>query len=186
MINTLYINILQSRQKPLIQEFCDSFGDDGYWVTDTIYRMDVSEDGRIQFKMSLSSFEADLGSNICAVSGVKDDELMLVALECATRYALGKMVDLSDVMLMCVWDKEPSLLNATSAKLKDLSAEILDTIRMYFYTSQNAVLAAKQLYLHRNTFNYRLDKFSEKTNMDIRNPHIAQYLYQYFILIERI
>ena len=186
MINTIYTTFQEYKHKSLIQEFCDLFGSDGFWVNEFTYRVDVAERERIQFKLSLASFEADLGSNISAVSGIKDDSLMLVALDCATRYALGKMVDLKDVMLMCVWDKDTSLLNATSTKLKDLSAEILDTIRMYFYTSQNAVLAAKQLYLHRNTFNYRLDKFSEKTNMDIRNPHIAQYLYQYFILIERL
>ncbi len=186
MINTIYTNILQSKTKQNVQEFCDSFGIDGLWVSENVYRIDVSETQRIQFKLSLASFEADLGSNVCSVSGIQDDELMLVALECATRYAIGKMIDLSDVMLMSVWNKDVSLINATSLKLKDVSPEIIDTLKMYFYTSNNAVLAAEQLYLHRNTFNYRLKKFIDCTNMDVRNPHIAQFLYQYFILIERL
>jgi DNA-binding PucR family transcriptional regulator len=186
MINTIYTNILQSRNKQNVQEFCDSFGVDGYWVNDLVYRIDVSESQRIQFKLSLSSFESDLGSNVCSVSGIKDDVLMLVALDCATRYALGKMADLSDVLLMCVWNKDMSLISATNHKLKDLSPEIIDTLKMYFYTGYNAVLAAEQLYLHRNTFSYRLNKFVDKTDMDIKNKHIAQFLYQYFLLNDRL
>lgn len=186
MHNTIYTKILESKTKQNVQEFCDSFGHEGIWVNESVYRVDVSETQRIQFKLSLSSFESDLGSNVCSISGIKDDDLMLVALDCATRYAIGRMIDLSDILLMSIWNKDTTLIHATSLKLKDVSPEIIDTLKMYFNTSYNAVLAAEQLYLHRNTFNYRLKKFVNCTNMDVRNPHIAQFLYQYFILLERL
>ncbi len=186
MISTIYIKILQDKHRQSVKEFCDSFGEDGIWISDDVYRMDVSENHRIQFKLSLASFQSDLGSNVCAVCGVKDDALMSVAIDCAYRYTLGKMVDLSDLMLICVWNSNTSLIDALSEKLKGVSPEIIDTLKMYFNTGNNAILAAELLYLHRNTFNYRLNKFVDKTQMDVKNAHIAQFLYQYFTLIDRI
>lgn len=186
MISTIYTKILDYKHRHNVQEFCDSLGDDGLWISDTVYRMDVSEQHRIQFKLSLSSFESDLGSNICAVCGVKDDVLMSVAIDCAMRYSLGKMLDLSDLMLVCILNKDITLIKALEQKLSGVSAELIDTLKMYFNTGNNAVLAAELLYLHRNTFNYRLNKFVDKTDMDVKNAHIAQFLYQYFTLIDRV
>lgn len=37
--------------------------------------------------------------------------------------------------------------------------------------------AAKQLYMHRNSLQYRLDKFSEQTGLDIRHVHDALIVY---------
>ena len=111
---------------------------------------------------------------------------MSIAIDCAYRYALGRMVDLSDLMLVCILNNDTSLIRALSIKLSGVSPEIIDTLKMYFNTGNNAVLAAELLYLHRNTFNYRLNKFVDKTQMDVKNAHIAQFLYQYFTLIDRI
>ena len=186
MISTIYTKILNFKHRQSVQEFCDSFGEEGLWICDDVYRMDVSENHRIQYKLSLSSFEADLGSNVCSVCGIKDDTLMSIAIDCAYRYALGRMVDLSDLMLVCILNNDTSLIRALSIKLSGVSPEIIDTLKMYFNTGNNAVLAAELLYLHRNTFNYRLSKFVDKTQMDVKNAHIAQFLYQYFTLIDRI
>ena len=173
MISTIYTKILHDKHRHSVQEFCNTFAEEGIWIQDDIYRIDVDESNRIQYKLSLSSFQADLGSNVCAVCGVKDDQLMGVAIDCASRYALGKLVDLSDLLLL-------------SNKLKGVSPEIIDTLKMYFNTGNNALLASELLYLHRNTFNYRLNKFVDKTDMDIKNAHIAQFLYQYFTLMDRV
>lgn len=185
MISTIYTKILHDKHRHSVQEFCNTFAEEGIWIQDDIYRIDVDESNRIQYKLSLSSFEADLGSNVCAVCGVKDDVLMSVAIDCAMRYSLGKMLDLSDLMLVCILNKDITLIKALEQKLSGVSAELIDTLKMYFNTGNNAVLAAELLYLHRNTFNYRLNKFVDKTDMDVKNAHIAQFLYQYFTLIDR-
>ena len=39
------------------------------------------------------------------------------------------------------------------------------------------LLIAQKLYLHRNTVNYRLQKFIEQSGLDIRDYHNAQLLY---------
>ncbi|MFE4427057.1 PucR family transcriptional regulator [Peribacillus butanolivorans] len=56
--------------------------------------------------------------------------------------------------------------------------ELMKTIKTYIECNSNATYAAKQLYIHRNSLQYRIDKFTEKTGLDIRNfPHaLAAYL----------
>ena len=46
--------------------------------------------------------------------------------------------------------------------------DLLQTIKVYVEANANATVAAKQLFLHRNSLNYRLDKFYEITNLDVR------------------
>ncbi len=40
--------------------------------------------------------------------------------------------------------------------------ELIESIKVFFQCNLNVSLAAKQLYLHRNTLQYRIDKFIEK------------------------
>lgn len=49
----------------------------------------------------------------------------------------------------------------------------------FILSGLNATLAAKRLYIHRNTFNYRLNKFIEQTSLDIRDFDNALLLYIY-------
>lgn len=53
-------------------------------------------------------------------------------------------------------------------KLKD-EEDLIKTVMVYIEANANATVAAKQLFLHRNSLNYRLDKFAELTNIDIRS-----------------
>jgi hypothetical protein len=61
MINTIYTNIIESKNTQNIQEFCDSFGVDGYLDNDDVYRIDVNENRKV-FNSSLVylRFESDL------------------------------------------------------------------------------------------------------------------------------
>jgi hypothetical protein len=47
--------------------------------------------------------------------------------------------------------------------------ELISSVKMYIECSSNASLAAKQLYIHRNSLQYRIDKFIERTGLDIRS-----------------
>lgn len=58
------------------------------------------------------------------------------------------------------------------------SPETIDTILGFIERNMNASKTAKALYMHRNTLNYRLDNFIEKTEMDVRtfSGALAMYL----------
>ncbi|SDJ89230.1 PucR family transcriptional regulator [Sediminibacillus albus] len=46
--------------------------------------------------------------------------------------------------------------------------ELLTTIQTFLECNSNATLAAKELYMHRNSLQYRVDKFIEKTGIDVK------------------
>lgn len=49
-----------------------------------------------------------------------------------------------------------------------LDEEILETVRVFFLHDLNLTAASKQLFIHRNTLNYRLDKIRKATGLDVR------------------
>ncbi|WP_332630348.1 PucR family transcriptional regulator [Halalkalibacter flavus] len=62
--------------------------------------------------------------------------------------------------------------------------DLIQTIKVYLDCNMNVSLAAKKLYLHRNTLQYRVDKFIEKTGIDIRHFRSAVSIYL-SLLIEK-
>ncbi|WP_163537150.1 helix-turn-helix domain-containing protein [Gracilibacillus sp. YIM 98692] len=56
--------------------------------------------------------------------------------------------------------------------------ELLKTIQVFLESNSNTTLAAKKMYMHRNSLQYRVDKFIEKTGIDVKkfDGSIAVYL----------
>ncbi|WP_002148922.1 PucR family transcriptional regulator [Bacillus cereus] len=59
--------------------------------------------------------------------------------------------------------------------------ELIESVRVFFQCNLNVSLAAKQLYLHRNTLQYRIDKFIEKTGLNIKTFEGAVAVYMAFL-----
>ncbi len=55
--------------------------------------------------------------------------------------------------------------------------ELLKTIKVFMESNLNTTLAAKKLFMHRNSLQYRIDKFIEKTGIDIKQFQQAASLY---------
>ncbi|MGL5915136.1 MAG: PucR family transcriptional regulator, partial [Culicoidibacterales bacterium] len=51
---------------------------------------------------------------------------------------------------------------------QNLTVEQIETIRAICLTNLNLSKAAKQLYIHRNTLNYRIEKLLQLTGIDVR------------------
>ena len=56
----------------------------------------------------------------------------------------------------------------------------IDTVMGFIKENQNASKAAKRLFMHRNTLNYRLDHFISKTEIDIKSFQGALAIYLLF------
>ncbi|UCZ54291.1 helix-turn-helix domain-containing protein [Bacillus shivajii] len=59
--------------------------------------------------------------------------------------------------------------------------ELLNSIKTYLECNMNTTLAAKKMFMHRNSLQYRVDKFIEKTSIDIKR--FPNAIAVYFILI---
>jgi len=55
--------------------------------------------------------------------------------------------------------------------------ELMATIRTFLESNSNVSLAAKKLYVHRNTLQYRLEKFTEKTGVQLKDFDAAIVVY---------
>ncbi|MCK0470318.1 CdaR family transcriptional regulator [Halalkalibacter sp. APA_J-10(15)] len=62
--------------------------------------------------------------------------------------------------------------------------DFLKSMKVYFEHNLNISAAAKALHLHRNSLQYRIDKFTERTNFDLRQFTHASLLYLALLLLD--
>ena len=89
---------------------------------------------------------------------------------------------LDEVILKAYLYKNKEIIGALEKIFDNIDKDLLDCASYYLKCNLNALLAANSLYLHRNTFNYRLNKFIELSKLDIRNykNSIIFYIYSIF------
>lgn len=77
-----------------------------------------------------------------------------------------------------ITDNEQQMI--TDSILHDVKTdeELLKTVQVFLESNSNTTLAAKKMYMHRNSLQYRVDKFIEKTGIDVKQFEgaIAVYL----------
>lgn len=59
--------------------------------------------------------------------------------------------------------------------------DLIYTIKVFLECNMNITLAAKKLYIHRNSLQYRVDKFIEKTGLDVKQFKQAVAVYHTLI-----
>ncbi len=83
--------------------------------------------------------------------------------------------------IVALQHKNPEILTPLKTRIiKQLGQELIDTLLAFADANMNASIAAKNLYLHRNSLNYRLDKITEITGLDIRQFKALSLLYYWF------
>lgn len=63
--------------------------------------------------------------------------------------------------------------------------ELFTTIKNFLQNNMNASITAKKLYIHRNTLQYRLDRFAEKTGIILKDFYSAMTVYLACILFDQ-
>lgn len=67
----------------------------------------------------------------------------------------------------------------------DDEKELLQSVKVYIENNMNVSLTAKKLFMHRNSLQYRIDKFIERTGIDIKNFQGALAAYLTIIIMEK-
>ncbi|MRH44111.1 hypothetical protein GH741_15830 [Aquibacillus halophilus] len=83
---------------------------------------------------------------------------------------------------------EESISIIINSVLKDTvdDEELLKTIRIFLESNSNATLAAKNLYMHRNSLQYRVDKFIERSGIDVKQFKGALSVYLTLTLKQKL
>jgi len=124
----------------------------------------------------------DLRGSLVFLCSHAGDTLSKKLLKDAMAYFPNQAVFPTDVIMKQMSFLDYSSFPLLSSLFKDIDRELLLTAGTYLRCGLDASLAAKELFIHRNTFSYRLNAFIEKTDLDIRDYHNALLLELYFQL----
>lgn len=114
-----------------------------------------------------------VGERMTDVKSVKYQFQWMKKVACFSFQRLAKDVmyvkDILPYLLVNHLDKdEREYVSAILLKEVREEKELLQTIQTYLESNSNVTEAAKKMYMHRNSLQYRIDKFIEITNIDIR------------------
>ena len=90
--------------------------------------------------------------------------------------------DASSLVYYCfVKDDNDEIIDQFYTYFAKLDEELLKSVYMYLDNNLNALKTARDLFLHRNTLNYRLNKFQFVSGVDIRTTQSASLIHSYRI-----
>lgn len=142
----------------------------------------LSKEDYTNISSLLVPLREDLGGAITFLCSHCRDELSRKLLKNALAYFPNQVVFPTDVLMKEMNFADYSSVPLLSNCFSSLDHELLLTAGTYLRCGLDASLAAKELFIHRNTFSYRLNAFIEETNLDIRDYHNALLLELYFQL----
>ena len=125
------------------------------------------------------------GGNTAFLIAPKFDGFSAKLLHEALEFFPNRLKYLSDIILNEMSFGDYSSLPFVSAIFRDLPEEWILSARKYLECGQDALLAADALYIHRNTFSYRLEQFQKRSQIDIRDYHDALLFEIYLQFIEK-
>ncbi|MFN7249283.1 MAG: PucR family transcriptional regulator [Anaerobacillus sp.] len=138
------------------------------------------------FFVKLSIFEGSIFTNLEDAKQIFDWEksAFLLGRRVLPKLAVIRKEQLIPYLLTYEVSKMTNtmLLNSISHLLED--KELLKTIKVFFESNLNTTLASKKLFMHRNSLQYRIDKFIERTGIDIKEFQQAAAIYMLIALDE--
>lgn len=148
----------------------------GYLVTEERFAYLISE--------TLPIINNDLGTKLVIVCAHTYNEVSDYALNFAFDNLHGFNY-LSDVIIELMTNNLETIRRLIVDEFQLCHHDLILTAQAYLKTGLNAKAASEMLYIHRNTFNYRLAKFIELTNLDIRDYWNAFYFNLYLRLLNK-
>jgi sugar diacid utilization regulator len=125
----------------------------------------------------VSDLQAGIGSEAEDLEGLHQSfEQARAALATGTRYyPNGTLFRYSGQKLERIIDAIPAeereklIREFRSGNIGEtFDEEMMETVRVFFRNDLNITAASKELFIHRNTLNYRLDKIRRETGLDLR------------------
>jgi len=120
-------------------------------------------------------FNSDLGLVLTFVVAHQIDVLTWTSLDYAHGNRRQACLHLGDIVLDRMLAGDEIMKKLVRQQFKSVPRELMLTALAFVDAGLNASRASVKLYIHRNTFNYRLQKFIEYTGLDIRDYHHAFY-----------
>lgn len=85
-----------------------------------------------------------------------------------------------DIIPYTVLNKHPLQNKIKEYIGESVKGEVIETVISFIGNNMNSSQSAKKLYMHRNTLNYRIDNFIEKTHINVREFKGANAIYMLY------
>lgn len=136
----------------------------------------------LQTQVNLMS--EDLGISISFLGTPFLDELAYHLINTVLVSKANGYLSLADACLLALLKQDKYVWEALKGYFEKVDNETMRNIISFVKHGCNALATSKALYLHRNTMNYRISRFMEITNLDLRNSEHVQLIYLYALLKE--
>lgn len=156
----------------LDEDVCDRIA-----MHDVILYFDVSA---LELIQSLFSTCQNQGLHLSMVIGYAHDRVLHMASDVAKEHFDHQCVHLYHVLLQEIKLNTYRMRHELSEKINQLHYDDRLTLKKYLEHHMNALLAAESLYVHRNTFNYRLNKAIAASGINIKIQPFALLLQIWF------
>ena len=142
-------------------------------------------DALYALEKGISVYHHETGSNLIVLAVHRFDGFSAKLAHEALSFLPNKASFMSDVILHELRYGDYSSLSFLSALFADLPQEIMETALEYLRHDRDALSASSSLYIHRNTFLYRMKAFKKMTMLDVRDYHDGLLLELYTGLLKR-
>ncbi|MCF0107392.1 MAG: helix-turn-helix domain-containing protein [Bacilli bacterium] len=138
----------------------------------------VTDDLIVKLNYSLEAIARDLNVIIHKLITFKINDSYKEILKYQIDYDLGETKNLGEMFAFYLKDNVfKNIICLDFAKVENC---LLEDIYIYICDNFNTSRAANDLYLHRNTLLYRINKFISLTDLDIRNSDNGLYFLAYY------
>lgn len=138
-----------------------------------------------RLEVLLPMINNDLGCTLSMLLTHHPDALSWACLRLVSRRRGGRCTMLADAVILGYLDQDEEIKRCFDVYFERIPFPALKTAEALIQTGQNASRAAAKLYVHRNTFQYRLRHFIELSGLDIRDPDNAHLFYFYMLIKEK-
>jgi DNA-binding PucR family transcriptional regulator len=143
----------------------------------------ISTDFYMDLSIYIGSFNNEL--DLAKTTYQLEKEQFLIVKNSLPPKAVYTAADVIPLLLIQSLGKEAKkTLTSLLADWPEEDKEILKSIKIFVECSMNISLAAKKLYIHRNSLQYRVDKFFDKTGIDVKQFKNALAVYMAILLDE--
>ena len=191
------ILLLEVRDKKTVLDIVkNTYSDTDFYVSEVYDRISIigNLEDEMEHALSLKHFiEEDLGDHAkVAISEIKDNssegfrnsyEEAVIALEIGSYFKIKPEIYIIKNMFLekTIFNISKEYLNELKVRYKDIfinfNYELFQTLEEVLACNLSLSKASKNLFIHRNTLMYRIDKIKKETGFDIRNFKEATFLY---------
>jgi DNA-binding PucR family transcriptional regulator len=145
----------------------------------------LSTDFYMDLSIYIGLFQSDLASAAEIYEREKNDYLSVKGyLQPKAVYTIADLLPL--MLLQTASPNTQKTLTGLLAEWIEEDKETVNTIKVFVECNMNISLAAKKLYIHRNSLQYRVDKFFDRTGIDVKQFKNALSVYMAILSLEQL